>query len=162
MKSYRIPLFASVAFAVVVVSACGGGSNNPVTVSPSTDTAALFTAKFNAVMSAFGTSSGLTSKAVVDAFDEKYLDMAFAKADVLASLTTTSQAFDTDPTLSLFPMGQVTNASVTSCDANNICTLNATLTNSDVDTTSVDFTTKVKVISGVVYLYGDQSATTSI
>jgi len=36
--------------------------------------------------------------------------------------------------------------------------LNGTLTNSDVDTISVDFSTKVIVIGGVVYFYGDQSS----
>ena len=157
MKFYRTPLFAIVTSVVVIASACGGASD-----SQATDAAALFTSKFNAVMSAIGTSSGLTSSAVADVFDEKYLDMAVAKTDVLAALSATSKALGAEPNLSLFPMVQLSNATVTNCDANNICTLNATLTNSDVDTTSIDFVTKVKVISGVVYLYGDQATTTSI
>ena len=156
MKFYRIPLFAIVASAVAILSACGGGDGSGDNATTS------FTSKFNAGLSALGASSGLTSMAVAEVFDAKYLDMGFTKTDLLAALSATSQALGTSSELSLFPMAQVTNATLTSCDTNDICTLNATLTNSDVDTTSVDFTTKVKVVSGVVYLYGDQSSTASI
>lgn len=156
MKSHRIPLFAIVASAVLSLSACGGGNGSSDT--PTTS----FTSKFNAGLSALATGSGLTSMAVADMFDANHLDMGFTKADLLAALSATSLALGTNPELSLFPTAQVTNATLTSCDGNDVCTLNATLSNSDVDATSVDFTTKVKVVLGVVYLYGDQSSTTSI
>ena len=156
MKSHRIPLFDIVTSTLMILTACGGGGG-------STDTAVTsFTSKFNAGLSALATSSGLTSMAVADVFDAKHLDMGFAKADLLAALAANSQALGTNPDLSLFPMAQVSNATLTSCDGNDICTLNATLVNSDVDTTSIDFSTKVKVVLGVVYLYGDQSSTASI
>jgi hypothetical protein len=51
---------------------------------------------------------------------------------------------------------------LTGCDTKDICTLTGTLTNSDADITSVEFSTKVLVMSGVAYLYGDQSSNTSI
>ncbi len=157
MKSHRIPLLIIAASGLVILSACGGGSENSTTTEP-----ASFVSKYNAVLTALDTPSGLTSPSVAGLFDEKYLDMGFAKTNVLAALSDTSTGLATNPELSLFPMTQVSNAMLTNCDANDICTLNATITNSDADTTSVDFTTKVKVVAGVVYLYGDQSSTASI
>jgi hypothetical protein len=64
--------------------------------------------------------------------------------------------------LSLFPLAQITSAVISNCDANNVCTLSATLVNSDADTTSVDFSTKVILVAGAFYFYGDQSSTPSI
>ena len=84
------------------------------------------------------------------------------QTSVLAVFKANSDALATTPELSLFPLAQVTNPVITFCDGNNVCTLNATLVNSDADITSVDFSTKVIIVSGVVYFYGDQSSTPSI
>ena len=113
-------------------------------------------------MTALGTSSGLNAKTVADVFDAKYLDMGFTKTNLLEALTVSAVALGTSPELSLFPMAQVSNPKLSNCDANSVCTLDATLVNSDADITSISFSTKVIVVSGVVYLYGDQSSSTSI
>jgi hypothetical protein len=155
MNLSRLSLSTIVASALLTLSACGGGSNPENYVDS-------FITKINQGLTALGTSSGLTSKSVADVFDNKYLDMGFTKANLLDALTANSAALVTNPDLSLFPMVQFTNLKFSECNSNNICTLNATLINSDADTTSVDFSAKVIFVSGVFYLYGDQSSTPSI
>lgn len=155
MKSYRIPLFAIVAGAVAIVSACGGSSNASSDATTLLSTTNLFLANL-------GTTSGLTSTTASDLFDAKYLDMGIKKVDVLAALSTNAEALPANGDLSLFPAAQYMNATFTNCDSNAVCTMMATVINSDVDVTSVDITTKVKIVSGVLYLYGDQSTTSSI
>jgi len=160
MNLSRISLSTIVVSALMTLSACGGSGSSSGT--SSTAAADSFAAKTNAAYAALATVSGLTSKAVADLFDAKYLDMSFTKAIVLDALTANSAALGTTPELSLFPLAQVTNPVISNCDANSVCTLSATLVNSDADITSVDFTTKVKLDSGVIYFYGDQSSTASI
>lgn len=156
MNLYRTSLSTIVVSALMTLSACGSGGSG------GTPAAEIFTSKLNAALAALATASGLTSTAVADLFDAKYLDMGFTKTNVLDALKANSAALGTSPELSLFPLAQVTNPVISSCDANNVCTLNATLVNSDADTTSVDFSTKVILVSGVFYFYGDQSSTPSI
>ena len=162
MNFSRISLSTIVVSALVTFSACGGGNSNYVSGNGTETAVASFATKVNAAYAALVTGSGLTSTAVADLFDAKYLDMAFNKTSVLDVFKANSVALGTTPELSLFPLAQVTNPVITFCDANNVCTLNATLVNSDADTTSVDFSTKVILVSGVVYFYGDQSSTPSI
>lgn len=153
MKFHRIPLLVIATSSLLILSACGSsGDSEPESL----------VSRFNALLTSVNTSSGLASPAVTNVMDQNYLDMGTTRTDVLAALSANSQALGTTPELSLFPMAQVSNATISGCDGNNICNLNGTLTNTDVDSTSVDFTTKVKVVSGVAYLYGDQSSTASI
>ena len=156
MKSYQMPLLAIVASAAAILSACGGGSS-----SAAADATTLLSTT-NLFLSGLGTTNGLTSTTASDLFDAKYLDMGVKKADVLAALSANAVALPANSDLSLFPAAQISNATFTNCDSNAVCTMAATLTNSDVDETSVDITTKVKLVSGVLYLYGDQSATSTI
>lgn len=146
----------------LALSACGGSSSGSSNFDNVQVTANLFALQYTSGLSSLNTSAGLNSKVVSDLFDAKYLDGGFSKIDLSAVLAANAQALTATPELSLFPVTGVTNASVSGCDSNGICTLNATLTNSDVDTTSVNFSTKVIVINGQIYLYGDQSSTTSI
>jgi hypothetical protein len=143
--------------AMLTLIACGG--NNPLSLE---DAAIDLSTKIGTYLSELTSSAGFNTKALPNLFAEKFLDGGFTKADLENSLTANSTALGTNPELSLFPMATVTNAKLSGCDGNNICTLNATLTNSDADTTSVDFSTKVLVSLGVVYFYGDQSSTSSI
>ncbi|MBC7414088.1 MAG: hypothetical protein H7327_04040 [Herminiimonas sp.] len=156
MTSYRIPLFAIAASTVAILSACGGGSSS------ATADATKLLSTTNFFLAGLDTTSGLTSPTASDLYDAKYLDMGVKKADVLAALSANAQALPANAELSLFPGGQLSNATFTNCDSDAVCTMMATLTNSDVDVTTVDITTKVKIVSGVLYLYGDQSATSSI
>jgi hypothetical protein len=162
MNLSRLSLSSIVVSALVTLSACGGGGSSYASGNGTETAAASFATKVSAAYTSLAASSGLTSAALADLFNANYLDMAFNKTSVLAVFKANSDALATTPELSLFPLAQVTNPVITFCDGNNVCTLNATLVNSDADTTSVDFSTKVIIVSGVVYFYGDQSSTPSI
>ena len=153
-KLFSSSLFLSAALAL---SACGGTSSLDLDA-----VATEFSTKISSYLSELTTISGLNSKALPNLFDDKFLDGGYTKADLVNSLTANSTALGTNPELSLFPMATVSNSKLSGCDINNVCLLNGTLTNSDADTTTIDFSTKVIVISGVVYLLGDQSSTTSL
>ena len=142
---------------VLALSACGGTSLLNLEAA-----ATELSTKLGNYLSELTTSAAFNSTSLPNLFNEKFLDGGFTKADIVNSLTANSTALGTNPDLSLFPMATVTNAKLSGCDSNNICTLNGTLTNSDADTTSVEFSTKVLVSLGVVYFYGDQSSTSSI
>lgn len=167
MTLHRISSSTIIFGALLILSACGGGSDESGNLTATTpqnlqEYADSFTTKINVGLTALGTSSGLNAKTVADVFDAKYLDMGFTKTNLLEALTVSAVALGTSPELSLFPMAQVSNPKLSNCDANSVCTLDATLVNSDADITSISFSTKVIVVSGVVYLYGDQSSSTSI
>lgn len=157
MNLQRISLSTVILSTLLALGACGGGAGDSAQAQ-----ANAITAKINAGLNALSTSIGLTSNAVTGVFYTNYLDMGFSKTNLTDVLAANSAASGTTPELSLFPLAQVTNPVISSCDANNVCTLNATLVNSDADTTSVDFSTKVIIVDGAIYLYGDQSSTTSI
>jgi hypothetical protein len=142
---------------VLTLTACGGSSSLDLEAA-ATD----FSTKISSYISELATSAGLNSKSLPNLFDEKFLDGGSTKADLVSSLAANSTALGTNPDLSLFPMATVSNSKLYGCDNNGICLMSATLTNSDADTTSVEFSTKVIVVSGVVYLFGDQSSTSSI
>ena len=161
MKHFHIFLSLTVLFAMSVFTACGGSSGD-ISSSTATEKTDAFVSQYNSGLSAAGTGAGLTAAAVAESFDAAYLDAGFKKSDLLASLSANAQSINTNPDVSLFPTSNVSNGSVTNCDGNNICTFSGTLTNADADSTAVDFTTKVRVLNGSIYLYGDQSATTSI
>lgn len=156
MTFYRIRPFAVAASVAAIVGACGGGSSS------ATADASTLLSTTNLFLAGLGTASGLSSTTANDLFDAKYLDMGVKKADVLAALSANAQALPANDDLSLFPAAQISNATFTNCTSDAVCTMMATYTNSDIDVTTVDITTKVKIVSGVLYLYGDQSATSSI
>jgi hypothetical protein len=158
MKLRRTFFAAAAVAAANLLTACGGGDGGITT----TSAAAAFSANVNSAFSALATTAGLTSSAIADLFDASYLDAGLKKSDVLALLSADSQALATSPDLPLFPMAMVSNVTMTNCDSAGICMLNGTLTNADADTTAVDFSTKVKFINGMVYFYGDQSASAAI
>lgn len=132
-----------------VLVACGG--SNPSTLE-------VFTSKLTSTIANLNSSVGLTSTAVTDLFDDSFLDSGTTKADVKASLSRNAAALSATPDLSLFPLANMSNVEVINCDANNVCTLNGTLSNSDAETTEVTFTTKVKLSKGTYVFLGDQSA----
>ena len=157
MITQRIFSSSLIFSAVLAISACGG--TNALTLE---EVAKQFTTSVTSGIAALTGAAGLNSNALPSLFADNYKDGGFTKADVVSTLAANSTALPTAPELSLFPMAAITNTAISGCDNNGICTLSGTLTNSDVDTTSVDFSTKVIVVGGVVYFYGDQSSTSSI
>lgn len=160
MISKRVFSSSLILSTVLTLSACGGngasGTLNLETV------AADFSSKVSSVLAEISSMAGLNSKSLPNLFDEKFLDGGLTKAEIVNSLTANATALGTNPELSLFPMAAVTNAKLSGCDTKDICTLTGTLTNTDADTTTVDFSTKVLVNTSGVYFYGDQSSTSSI
>jgi len=157
MISKRVFSSSLILSTVLTLTACGGSSGIDIE-----SAVTEFSSKITTALADLASSTGLNSKALPNLFDEKFLDQGLTKADIVNTLAANATALGTSPELSLFPMASVTNSKLSGCDNNNICNLTGTLTNSDADTTTVDFSTKVIVLGGVVYFYGDQSSTTSI
>jgi hypothetical protein len=157
MISKRVFSSSLILSTVLTLTACGGSSGIDIE-----SAVTEFSSKITTALADLASSTGLNSKALPNLFDEKFLDQGLTKADIVNTLAANATALGTSPELSLFPMVSVTNSKLSGCDNNNICNLTGTLTNSDADTTTVDFSTKVIVLGGVVYFYGDQSSTTSI
>lgn len=142
---------------LALLSGCGGG-DSPGNPNPSAEATNAFSSAYSGGLASLTSFAGLTSTALADVFDAAYLDSGSSKADVVAALQSEAQAVAVSPDFPSFAQLSLSNVSISNCDATTkICTLTATLTNSDVDTVSVPFTTQVK-LSDKVRLYGDQSA----
>jgi|GEM_PF-1339666 len=148
-------LLTVVVSAVIALSGFDSGSDSTAAADESLAT------KADAATAAPVASSGLTSTAVADRIVAEHPDMSFTKTIVPDVLDANSVGLATNSELTPVPSTQVTNPVISNCDSTKICTLNATLVNSDVDITSVDFSTKVILVSGVYYFYGDQFSTPS-
>jgi hypothetical protein len=140
---------------VSVLTACGGGA----VVSPESWNrvyTADYSTKVANVLSSLTTAAGLKDSSVLELFSAKYKDDGYTKAQLTANLAAIGDSLMTDPDLSLFPMGTLSNVTISGCNAEGICDLSATLTNSDADITQVSFTTKVISIPNGYAFYGDQ------
>ncbi|QHI99723.1 hypothetical protein GT347_18115 [Xylophilus rhododendri] len=158
-----------VAGLLAALAACGDG-NDPVvtgTTPPTgggtatTVTAAqqsAFASDFGNGLAALNTYSGLTSSAFVDLFDDGFLDAGYNKPSLRANLAQEATARSTTPDLA-FPGVTLSGVTITNCNAAGVCTLNATVTNADVDSTATPFTSLVRLQDGKVRLYGDQTQT---
>jgi hypothetical protein len=103
------------------------------------------------------TSAGLTSTATADLFDVAFKDGGVTQAAQVAYIKAEAQAISAYSDLSGFAGFTLSNVKVTNCDASSVCTMTATLTNTDADTTTADITTKVKLgPDGKIRLLGDQ------
>ncbi|MDP9899123.1 hypothetical protein [Variovorax ginsengisoli] len=159
-------MFASSLLAML--AACGGGSDYHASNTPApsgspaaspNDSArqASFATDYGSGLAALNTYGGLTNAAFVDNFDDTFVDAGYAKAQVREALTQEAAAlllFSTE--LSSFPAVKLSAVTINGCDSKNVCTLSATLTNTDVDTTSVTFTTRLSFSGGKFRLLGDQ------
>ena len=148
---------------LALLAACGDDSSSsstpapaPASTAPTAAQQTAFATDYTGGVNALGGFGGLTSTAFVDNFDDAFLDAGYTKAQVRDNLAQEAAAMAISPDLSSFPMGQLSDVTITACDASGVCTLTATLTNSDADATAVTFTTQVKVSNGKVRLYGDQ------
>ncbi|MCR6478260.1 hypothetical protein NU688_19020 [Variovorax sp. ZS18.2.2] len=129
----------------------GGGSND------TTQQAAAFATDYGSGLAALNSYGGLTNSAFLNNFDDTFLDAGYSKPQVRDALAQEAAAlllFSTE--LSSFPSVKLSAVTITGCNAANVCTLTATLTNSDVDTTAVTFTTQLSYVGGKFRLLGDQ------
>jgi hypothetical protein len=150
---------------LAVLAACGGGGGDdevaatppPAVASPNEAARqAKFATDYASGLAALNTYGGLTDPAFLDNFDDAFLDAGYSKAQVRDALSQEAAAqllFSTQ--LSSFPAVKLSAVTITGCDAANVCTLNATLSNSDVDTTTVTFATRVVFAGGKFRLLGD-------
>jgi len=153
--SLSMILLTGVVIALITLSGFGTGSDSSAAAGDS------IVVKADSAQAAPIAVSGLASTAVADRVDAEHPDMSFTKSIVPDGSKANSVALGSNSELPLFPSTQVINPVISNCDSSKVCTLNATLVNSDVDTTSVDFSTKVILVSGVFYFYGDQFPTPS-
>lgn len=135
----------------VVLAACGGSSSVPVNAS-------ITASALNAMLGNLSTAAGLSSRETLASFDASYADAGYTLAMLVADLAANAEALKTVPDFSLFPGGTLSNVVIDGCDIKNVCTMTATLTNSDADVTAVNFSTKVKFSGDSYLLLGDQAA----
>jgi hypothetical protein len=139
-----------VASCLFALSACSD-STDPIT--PTSE----FTSNLQTSVSTASTSAGLTSTNTTDLIDTAYKDSGNTRTTQVAYLQAEAAAITANTDLSGFVGYTVSNIQITNCDSNNVCTMTATLTNTDADTTTADITTKVKQgTDGKYRLYGDQ------
>jgi hypothetical protein len=163
-QRFRLLLAGSL---LAVLTACGGGSDGggqaffPLpSGGASTDTsqqAAAFATDYGSGLAALNSYSGLTNTAFLNNFDDTFLDAGYTKpqvSDAMAQEAAAVLLFSTQ--LSSFPSVKLSAVTITGCNAANVCTLTATLTNTDVDTTAVTFTTQLSYVGGKFRLLGDQ------
>lgn len=151
-KSSLRVLLAALA-AASALAACGGGGSSPdVPTAPATGAATYAT-----LLSQLSTPAGLTSSQAASVFDDNYLDSGMTKPQVIDALGKEGVALAGVAEHSLFPQASLSDVQVSGCDTNNVCTLTGTLVNSDADSTSVQFSTKVVNNNGTYRLLGDQS-----
>lgn len=158
----RISLASSL---LVLLAACGGGgddappqaSGNGSPSDPAKQ--AAFATDYGSGLSALNTPAGLTNKAFLDLFDDAFLDAGYTKPQVADNLTQEAAAMALSKELSSFAAVKLSAVAISDCDAKNVCTLTATLTNSDADATSVSFTTRLNFSNGKFRLLGDQKTT---
>lgn len=151
---------AAVVVFSVGLSGCGGGNgfaSNAQIDANATVLSADFANRVNRMVLGLGTVTGLKDASVSALFDARYLDAGYTKATLSIDMASNSDALASNLDLSLFPSGTISNVVIGACDSQNVCTLSATLTNSDADVTEVNFTTKV-IATGTGYtFYGDQN-----
>jgi len=157
-KTVRLAICIAVA---ATLAACGGGngfaSNAQIDANASVF-AADFANRVNRMVLGLSSVAGLKDSSVFALFDSKYLDAGYTKTTLTADMAANSDALAANLDLSLFPSATLSNIVIGSCDAQNICTLNATLTNADADVTEVNFTTKVIYTGSGYVFYGDQTS----
>lgn len=160
-QRFRLLLASSL---LAVLTACGGGGSGQTVFFPPSggandpaQQAGAFATDYGTGLAALNGYGGLTNTAFLDNFDDAFLDAGYTKPQVRDALAQEAAAlllFSTQ--LSSFPSVKLSAVTITGCNAANVCTLTATLTNTDVDTTSVTFTTQLSFVGGKLRLLGDQ------
>jgi lambda repressor-like predicted transcriptional regulator len=157
------PAAAASFAAVMLLSACGGGGDSTPASPVTPAVVATLSDSYGAALSKTSTTDGLASATLQDAFDAKYLDAGNSKAAVLSALAGEVAAAQVSPAFPGFPQVSLSNVTVTDCarEADKsawVCSMTATVSNGDADTTAAAFTTQVR-FSDKLRLLGDQVAT---
>lgn len=145
----------------MVLSACGGGGEKGVTVAQKDAFKSAYTTGLDGTSSA----TGLNSADLQDLFDTKYIDSGLNRSDVLSALNGEASALLAAATSghSGFPRVALSDVSVSNCIDNGngayTCSLTATVTNSDVDTTVATLSSSLRMVDGKLRLLGDQITT---
>jgi hypothetical protein len=153
---------------LALLAACGGNGDDLAATPPPpagalpNDSArqAAFATDYSSGLASLNTYGSLTNSAFLDNFDDGFLDAGYTKPmvrDALAKEAAAQLLFAAE--LSSFPAAKLSAVTINNCDAANVCTLTATLTNTDVDTTSVIFTSRMSFTGGKFRLLGDQKQT---
>jgi hypothetical protein len=155
MKTHPFKIRFCTSVAALALSGCGGSSlqtAQPVDI-------ANFTSSYTQSLAALATATGMKSAALADLFDPSYLESGVTKSDVIAALNGEADVSTASTEYSSFPQMLATNISITDCDVSTqLCNMSVTLTNSDADSTSLVYTTRLK-FSDKLRLFGDQSKT---
>lgn len=135
------------------LTGCGGGDSSP-------DSIETFKSAYASSLAGLSSPAVLSGASVQDLFDTKFLDSGFTRADIVAALNSEASATQNASDYSSIPQVTLVNATVSDCVSgpDYLCTLTGTLTNGDADTTSIPFTTKLRLTEGKLRLYGDQLA----
>ncbi|MBA2961727.1 MULTISPECIES: hypothetical protein [Ramlibacter] len=158
MTKFPLNALACLAAAALLAGCGGGGGSDGGGSTAGTTEQTTGVTVYASILNQLGTLTGLNSTAVAAAFDDAYLDSGMTKKQVLDALGGEAAAMAAAADHSLFPQVTLTDAQVSNCDSKNVCTLTATITNGDVDTTAVQFSTKVLNVNGTYRLLGDQLA----
>lgn len=155
-----------VAVAAVVcamtLTACGGGGGVSGVTAAQKD---AFKSAYTTGLDGTSTATGLNSGELQDLFDKFYVDSGLNRSDVLSALNGEASALLAAATSAHSGVPKVTlsDVAVSNCvDAGSgayTCSLTATVTNTDVDTTATTLISSLRMADGKLRLLGDQIAT---
>jgi hypothetical protein len=146
----------------VALSACGGGGGVSGVTAAQKDS---FKSAYTSGLDGTNTSTGLNSTELQDLFDKFYVDSGLNRSDVLSALNGEASALLAAATSAHSGVPKVTlsDVAVSNCvDAGSgafTCSLSATVTNTDVDTTATTLISSLRMADGKLRLLGDQIAT---
>jgi hypothetical protein len=133
--------------ALALLVACGSGGGGTASLS---SLATSLTSALNAMSANMGNYASF-----VDLLDPNFKQDGLSKADLSAVLAADAAAL---PGEASFPNITYSDATISNCNAAQVCDLNVTVTNKDADTVSTTMVLKVVLTSSGYKLIGDQSA----
>jgi len=133
--------------ALALLVACGSGGGGTASLS---SLATSLTSALNAMSANNGNYASF-----VDLLDPNFKQDGLSKADLSAVLAADAASL---PGEASFPNITYSDATISNCNAAQVCDLNVTVTNKDADTVSTTMVLKVVLTSSGYKLIGDQSA----
>ena len=137
--------------ALALLVACGSGGGGTASLSSRANSLATsLTSALDAMSANMGNYASF-----VDLLDPNFKQDGLSKADLSAVLAADAAAL---PGEASFPNITYSDATISNCNAAQVCDLNVTVTNKDADTVSTTMVLKVVLTSSGYKLIGDQSA----